>query len=176
LKYLKNPSLKELLIVGGLPLKDQIATLMQGVDIITATPGRFDDLISSDKISLEHVRFFVVDEVDALLQQGHTKLITKIYKKIPPVSFDGRRLQMIVASATLHNFEVKKLADTLMHFPTWVDLKGQDSVPDTIHHCVCIIDPREDVSWRSIKHHIRTDGVHSLDKLNYHSDSKGSTS
>lgn len=24
-----------------------------------------------------------------------------------------------------------------MHFPTWVDLKGQDSVPETVHHVVC---------------------------------------
>ena len=23
-----------------------------------------------------------------------------------------------------------------MHFPTWIDLKGQDSVPDTVHHVV----------------------------------------
>ena len=23
-----------------------------------------------------------------------------------------------------------------MHFPTWVDLKGQDSVPETVHHAV----------------------------------------
>ena len=23
-----------------------------------------------------------------------------------------------------------------MHFPTWVDLKGQDSVPETVHHVV----------------------------------------
>ena len=25
-----------------------------------------------------------------------------------------------------------------MHFPTWIDLKGQDSVPDTVHHVVSI--------------------------------------
>ena len=33
-----------------------------------------------------------------------------------------------------------------MHFPTWVDLKGQDTVPETVHHvvhdicviCVCV--------------------------------------
>jgi hypothetical protein len=30
---------------------------------------------------------------------------------------------MVVCSATLHAFEVKKMADRLMHFPTWVDLK-----------------------------------------------------
>lgn len=23
-----------------------------------------------------------------------------------------------------------------MHFPTWVDLKGEDSVPETVHHVV----------------------------------------
>ena len=34
-----------------------------------------------------------------------------------------------------------------MHFPTWVDLKGQDTVPETVHHvvldvcvCVCVCD------------------------------------
>ena len=39
------------------------------------------------------------------------------------VFFSGKRLQMIVCSATLHSFEVKKMAERLMHFPTWVDLK-----------------------------------------------------
>ena len=24
-----------------------------------------------------------------------------------------------------------------MKFPTWIDLKGQDSVPETVHHVVC---------------------------------------
>ncbi len=26
--------------------------------------------------------------------------------------------------------------EKLMHFPTWIDLKGQDSVPETVHHVV----------------------------------------
>jgi ATP-dependent RNA helicase DDX1 len=92
-----------------------------------------DELISTDRLLLNQVRFFVLDEVDALLSQGHKDLIMKIHKKIPLVSVDSRRLQMIVCSATLHNFDVKKLSEQIMHFPTWVDLKGQDSVPDTIH-------------------------------------------
>ena len=32
-----------------------------------------------------------------------------------------------------------------MHFPTWVDLKGHDSVPETVHHVVnvvCILSDR----------------------------------
>ena len=27
-----------------------------------------------------------------------------------------------------------------MHFPSWLDLKGQDSVPETVHHVVSIFD------------------------------------
>ena len=54
---------------------------------------------------------------------------------------------MIVASATLHNFNVKKLAQKLMSFPSWVDLKGEDAVPDTVHHCVALVDPKRDQSW-----------------------------
>lgn len=42
---------------------------------------------------------------------------------IPRMFDDGARLQMIVCSATLHNFDVKKLAERLMYFPSWVDLK-----------------------------------------------------
>ena len=71
---------------------------------------------------------------------------------------------MIVCSATLHNFEVKKLAQRLMYFPTWIDLKGQDSVPETVHHMVYTVDPKKDTSWHSESNKIQTDGVH------YHDD------
>ena len=73
---------------------------------------------------------------------------------------------MIVCSATLHDFDVKKLADRLMHFPTWVDLKGQDTVPETVHHVVVNVDPQEDRSWQNANRKIKTDGVHYNDKMN----------
>ena len=38
-----------------------------------------------------------------------------------------------------------------MHFPTWVDLKGQDAVPETVHHVFCLVDPTADVSWRGLQ-------------------------
>lgn len=34
-----------------------------------------------------------------------------------------------------------------MHFPQWVDLKGQDVVPETVHQVVCAVDPKADKSW-----------------------------
>lgn len=65
-------------------------------------------------------------------------------------------LQVIVCSATLHSFEVKKLSEKIMHFPTWVDLKGEDSVPETVHHVVVPVKPKIDKLWEKPgKNHIR---------------------
>lgn len=52
-----------------------------------------------------------------------------------------------------------------MHFPTWVDLKGEDAVPDTVHHVVVPVDPRKDLSWQNMPKKILTDGVHAKDRL-----------
>jgi hypothetical protein len=37
-------------------------------------------------------------------------------------------------------------AEKLMYHPTWVDLKGLDSVPDTVHHCIVPVDPQAGAS------------------------------
>uniref|UniRef100_A0A0B7AKG3 ATP-dependent RNA helicase n=1 Tax=Arion vulgaris TaxID=1028688 RepID=A0A0B7AKG3_9EUPU len=170
-KYLENPIVRELLIIGGVNAKEQTDVLAKGVDIVVATPGRLEDLISTSKLSLDQVRFFVLDECDGLLSSGYTDLINRLHQQIPKVSNDGKRLQMVVCSATLHSFDVKKMAERLMHFPSWIDLKGQDAVPETVHHCVCIVDPALDTQWKTLKKHIQTDGVHEKDRLNYESHS-----
>lgn len=164
-KYLNDPPIRELLLIGGQSSKEQINKLQQGVDIIVATPGRLEDLISQGFVLLTHCRFFVLDEADGLLKQGYLNFIERIHKQIPKITSDGRRLQMIVCSATLHDFEVKKMADRLMHFPTWVDLKGEDAVPETVHHCVVMVDPQKDASWKNMRQHVQTDGVHAKDNV-----------
>ncbi|KAM9317423.1 ATP-dependent RNA helicase DDX1 [Gastrophryne carolinensis] len=163
-KYVDNPKLRELLIIGGVAAKDQLATLESGVDIVVGTPGRIDDLISTGKLNLSQVRFLVLDEADGLLSQGYSDFINRIHQQIPQVTSDGKRLQVIVCSATLHSFDVKKLSEKIMHFPTWVDLKGEDSVPETVHHVVVPVNPKKDKQWERLGNkHIRTDGVHDKD-------------
>ncbi|XP_048507320.1 ATP-dependent RNA helicase Ddx1 [Athalia rosae] len=164
-KHLKDPVVRELLVIGGVNVKDQISVLNTGVHIVVGTPGRLEDLIQGGYMSLTQCRFFVLDEADGLLKQGYTELIDRLHRQIPKITCDGRRLQMIVCSATLHAFEVKKLAERLMHFPTWVDLKGEDAVPETVHHVVVMVDPQKDKSWYTSKWHVQTDGVHSRDNV-----------
>lgn len=58
----------------------------------------------------------MLDEADGLLKQGYTELIDRLHKQIPKITSDGKRLQMIVCSATLHAFEVKKMAVSVMGY------------------------------------------------------------
>lgn len=174
-KYLTG-EIRQCLLVGGISAKDHMYQLQSGVDIVTGTIGRVNELINSGYLSLKSCRFFVIDEVDAFLAQGNMQTITQLHSKIPRMFADGRRLQMIVCSATLHNFDVKKLAEKLMFFPTWVDLKGEDSVPDSVHHVVLRVDPRKDLSWSQIRDCIQTDAVHQSDRINAQNPSQESLS
>ncbi|XP_072387719.1 ATP-dependent RNA helicase Ddx1 [Diabrotica undecimpunctata] len=165
-KYLDDPVIRELLVIGGINIKTQISHLQNvGADIIVGTPGRLEDLITGGYLSLANCRFFILDEADGLLKQGYTNLIEQLHRQMPKVTSDGKRLQMIVCSATLHAFEVKKMAEKLMYFPTWVDLKGEDAVPETVHHVVVTVDPQKDKSWGTLRRHINTDGVHNEDNV-----------
>ncbi|TKR76226.1 hypothetical protein L596_017395 [Steinernema carpocapsae] len=167
-KKLTSPTLRSALVVGGKPMAQQLSELSEGVDIVTCTTGRFKELVGQEKICLDFVRFFILDEADQLVAGFQDrKLIHELHDKIPRYAPTGERLQMVVCSATLHNVEVKKL-EGLMHFPQWVDLKGQDSVPDTVHHVVCLVDPKADKSWirlRSTRSCITTDGIHANSQI-----------
>ncbi|KAK3918200.1 ATP-dependent RNA helicase Ddx1 [Frankliniella fusca] len=165
MKFLDKPKVRTALVTGGVSVNENIAALTKGVDIVVGTPGRMESLISSGNLILKACRFFVLDEADGLLKQGYGGLIDNLHRQIPKVTADGNRLQMIVCSATLHDFDVKKMADRLMHFPTWVDLKGEDAVPDTVHHVVVNVDPQKDRTWETLRKHIMTDGVHVKDNV-----------
>ncbi|XP_034238191.1 ATP-dependent RNA helicase Ddx1 [Thrips palmi] len=165
MKFVDKPKVRTALVTGGVSVNENISALTKGVDIVVGTPGRLESLISSGHLSLKACRFFVLDEADGLLKQGYADLINNLHRQIPKVTADGNRLQMIVCSATLHDFDVKKMAERLMHFPTWVDLKGEDAVPETVHHVVVKVDPQQDRSWETLRKHILTDGVHVRDNV-----------
>ena len=163
-KYVK-PSISFVTLVGGTNAQEQMKKIEQGVDIIIATPGRLDDFLANGNVSCENIRFLVMDEADAIIKDmGNLKFIHRLHAMCPSSHpIDGKRLQVIVCSATLHNFDIKKLAEKIMKFPTWVDLKGQDSVPDTVHHVVCHVKPKVDRGWED-KRGFWTDGVHKQDR------------
>lgn len=105
-----------MLVSGGMSTSEQERLLKGGCEIVTCTPGRVRDLVQHNVLSMNHVRFFVLDEADSLVvgQSDSMRIIRELHSRIPQYSYDGQRLQMIVCSATLHNVEVSKLAVGLL--------------------------------------------------------------
>lgn len=142
-KYVENPSLKTILLVGSDDAKKQQRSLSQGVDIVVGTIGKLTDLLREKHLDLSQVKFFVLDEADRLIDNQQTlDQIMTLYQSCPVQSELGKeRFQVCFFSATLHSPEIKDLATRICYEPTWVDLKGVDSVPDTVHHVIYRIDP-----------------------------------
>jgi len=102
--------------------------------------------------------FFVLDEADKLISEQN--FIMTLYQQLPK----GKSLQVMMFSATLHSPEVKTLAEKICRFPIWVDLKGKDYVPETVHHTMVWADPTKEKPVKNMA--IRTDEIHKKDRMN----------
>jgi len=121
--------LKGAAIFGGVPMEPQIKALSQGVDIISATPGRLLDHIYSGRIDFVDLEVFVLDEVDRMLDMGFLPDIKKILALLPP------KRQNLVFSATMPS-EILALVHEILHDPVMVEI-GQRSAPAVgIRHAV----------------------------------------
>ena len=72
------------LLVGGLSLKAQEATLRTRPDIVIATPGRLIDHIhNSPSFTLDALDILVLDEADRMLEDGFADELKEIIKACP---------------------------------------------------------------------------------------------
>ena len=79
---------------GGVPISAQ-AKRVKGAHILVATPGRLQDLAERRLVDLSHVRTFVLDEADRMLDMGFQPQVDKIVRRVP------RNRQTMFFSATL---------------------------------------------------------------------------
>ena len=81
--YGRHMRLTSALAIGGVPMGRQVRSVMQGVEIMVATPGRLLDLVQSNGLKLNQVEFLVLDEADRMLDMGFINDIRKIVAKLP---------------------------------------------------------------------------------------------
>ena len=82
-------------VYGGAGINPQINAIRNMPDIIVGTPGRVIDMIDRGVLTLDKIRFFVLDEADLMFDMGFIEDIEYILKKTPPSK------QMMLFSATL---------------------------------------------------------------------------
>ena len=134
--YGKGLNLKHTVVYGGVSQKNQTDTLRRGVDILVATPGRLLDLMNQGFIKLNNVEFFVLDEVDMMLDMGFINDIKKIIPKIPS------KRQTIFFSATVPD-EIKKLANTLLRDPLIVQAGKVSSPAENVKQSVYYVEKND---------------------------------
>lgn len=78
MKFVARSGIRVVVIYGGTDVKFQARKLEQGVDILIATPGRLLDFMSKCKLSLQYVKYLVLDEADRMLDMGFEPQIRRV--------------------------------------------------------------------------------------------------
>ncbi|RPA90662.1 pre-mRNA-processing ATP-dependent RNA helicase PRP5 [Choiromyces venosus 120613-1] len=85
--FLKALNLRAVCAYGGSPIKDQIADLKRGAEIIVCTPGRMIDLLAANSgrvTNLKRVTYIVLDEADRMFDMGFEPQVMKIISNVRP--------------------------------------------------------------------------------------------
>jgi superfamily II DNA/RNA helicase len=111
-------------VYGGAPMYRQIQQLRRGVDVIIATPGRLQDLISQGEATLAEVVITVLDEADFMADLGFLPVVKEL---LDQTTSDSQRL---LFSATLDG-EVDSLVRRYLKDPARHEVKrsGDDAPP-----------------------------------------------
>ncbi|WP_299005689.1 DEAD/DEAH box helicase [uncultured Tenacibaculum sp.] len=109
-KLAKYITLKTVGVYGGVNLNRHKEAVMQGADIIVATPGRLYDLALSNVLKLKSIQKLVIDEVDVMLDLGFRFQLLNIFDLLP------QRRQNIMFSATMTE-DVEALIDDFFIAP-----------------------------------------------------------
>jgi ATP-dependent RNA helicase RhlE len=134
--YGKYTGLRNTVIFGGVSQKTQTDILKAGVDILIATPGRLLDLMQQKFISLQDVKFFVLDEADRMLDMGLGHDVKRIISKLPKIK------QTMLFSAT-KSIEISKLMDALLVDPVKVAVTPVSSTIDVVSQEVYMVDKKK---------------------------------
>eukprot|EP00439_Symbiodinium_sp_Y106_P075307 s1225_g14.t2 len=87
-------------IYGGADPLQQLRDMAGGVEIVVCAPGRMDDFLQRGVVSMEEVKFLVVDEADRMLDMGFEPQIRNIIENygMPEPGEGGRQTMMFSAT------------------------------------------------------------------------------
>jgi ATP-dependent RNA helicase RhlE len=123
--YGKLLRLRHTVIFGGVSQKSQTDALRAGVDILIATPGRLLDLMDQRYVNLQHIKIFILDEADRMLDMGFIHDVKKVIARLP------EKRQTLFFSATMPK-EIQSLANSILTNPLKVEVTPVSSTADTI--------------------------------------------
>ena len=111
----------------------QVRALLNGVDVLVATPGRLLDLVKSNALRFSEVECLVLDEADRMLDMGFIHDIRKIVAKLPA------KRQTLMFSATMPR-AIADLAAHMLRDPVKVAVTPAASTVERVEQRVIRVD------------------------------------
>ncbi|MCG3887284.1 DEAD/DEAH box helicase [Photobacterium leiognathi] len=132
-QYSKHLNLKSMAMYGGVDYEPQKRRLIEGVDILVATPGRLLDMYTQRAIHFDAIEILVLDEADRMLDMGFIEDINKIVERLPVDR------QNMLFSATLSD-QVRFLAKTAVRNPIEISVAKDASADPKIDQWLVTVD------------------------------------
>ena len=121
------------MVCGGVNIRPQIRHLARGTDMLVATPGRLLDLLGQGAVRLDHVKMWVLDEADRMLDMGFIPAMRRIHAELP------KRRQTLMFSATFSR-EIEALAGEFLHQPQKIQITPANTTVSRIDQTVYPVD------------------------------------
>jgi ATP-dependent RNA helicase DeaD len=132
-KLSPHPNCRCAAIIGGQRFRQQLSQLRRGAAVVVGTPGRVIDHLRRGTMSLENVRYVVLDEADRMLDVGFRPDIERILRRCPT----NRRTYLL--SATMPP-PVMRLTERYMVNPGHVNLSPATVTVEKIRQSYFTVD------------------------------------
>ena len=116
-------------VYGGVKYSRQIAELKAGAQIVVGCPGRLEDLLRQNALTLSSVECVVLDEADEMADMGFLPGVERLLGQIPADA------QHMLFSATLDH-GVDKVVERFLHDPKVHSVDDATSPVDEMTHHV----------------------------------------
>ena len=123
--YARVRGLKLCAVYGGASMSQQIQAFRASVDIVIATPGRLNDLLDRNEVSVAEVSQVVLDEADQMADMGFLPQVQRILSRLQG------RAQTLLFSATLDD-AVSVLARRYQHDPVRHEVDEATEATDAV--------------------------------------------
>lgn len=115
------------LVVGGTDRIRMMDKLKNNPHIVVGTPGRIADMVEKQALDVHHVKMFVVDEADQMLDMGFIEDVDRAASRM------GTDLQMMVFSATIPE-KLQPFLKKYLTNPRHVEVQPRQASPKKIKH------------------------------------------
>ena len=122
--------------VGGTNVREDMAKLQEGVQVVVGTPGRVFDMINRRALRTDTIKIFCLDEADEMLSRGFKDQIYEVFQLLP------QDTQVVLLSATMPA-DVLEVTKKFMRDPVRILVKRDELTLEGIKQFYIAVEKEE---------------------------------